>query len=202
MLEKRRFLSSARIRFYSHLSHRHGATSEFIIADDHEIVRQKGVRNLVENEPGIEVCGEATSGRDVVDLAVTHCRRCCHPRYQYAWSQRHRGGPPDPQGQPKRSHVLMFTMHDAEHNWFARSLAREPKAICSSPMPGGIWSPRFRTVASGSHYFSSRLVRSHFRKLFFVAMFLIFPRDSQLKPSARETRNHPACLLRARAVTK
>ena len=39
-----------------------------LIADDHDIVRA-GVRLLIENEPGWEVCGEAADGREAVALA-------------------------------------------------------------------------------------------------------------------------------------
>lgn len=41
-----------------------------IIADDHHIFRD-GLRALLETEPGIQVIGEATTGREVVDRATT-----------------------------------------------------------------------------------------------------------------------------------
>src|ERR1700751_1578178 len=37
-----------------------------LIADDHEIVRH-GIRSLLENHPGWEVCGEGTDGRTAVE---------------------------------------------------------------------------------------------------------------------------------------
>jgi DNA-binding NarL/FixJ family response regulator len=37
-----------------------------LIVDDHEIVRH-GIRSLLENHPGWEVCGEATDGRTAVE---------------------------------------------------------------------------------------------------------------------------------------
>jgi DNA-binding NarL/FixJ family response regulator len=40
-----------------------------LIADDHDIVR-KGLRALIEERPGWEVCGEARSGREAVEKAV------------------------------------------------------------------------------------------------------------------------------------
>lgn len=40
-----------------------------LIADDHEIVRH-GVRALLENHGGWEVCGEATDGREAVEKAT------------------------------------------------------------------------------------------------------------------------------------
>jgi DNA-binding NarL/FixJ family response regulator len=39
-----------------------------LIADDHEIVR-RGIRALIENHPGWEVCAEASDGRDAVEKA-------------------------------------------------------------------------------------------------------------------------------------
>jgi DNA-binding NarL/FixJ family response regulator len=39
-----------------------------LIADDHEIVR-RGIRSLLEDHPGWEVCGEAEDGRDAVKHA-------------------------------------------------------------------------------------------------------------------------------------
>jgi DNA-binding NarL/FixJ family response regulator len=40
-----------------------------LIADDHEVVR-KGLRSLLESEPGLEVVGEASNGREAVERAV------------------------------------------------------------------------------------------------------------------------------------
>lgn len=39
-----------------------------LIADDHEVVR-RGIRSLLENHPGWEICGEARDGREAVDLS-------------------------------------------------------------------------------------------------------------------------------------
>jgi DNA-binding NarL/FixJ family response regulator len=39
-----------------------------LIADDHEVVRT-GVRTLLENQPGCEICGEAVTGHQAVALA-------------------------------------------------------------------------------------------------------------------------------------
>jgi DNA-binding NarL/FixJ family response regulator len=39
-----------------------------LIADDHEVARQ-GIRSLLENHAGWEVCGEARDGREAVDFA-------------------------------------------------------------------------------------------------------------------------------------
>jgi DNA-binding NarL/FixJ family response regulator len=39
-----------------------------MVADDHDLVRQ-GLRSMLEAQPGWMVCGEATTGREAVDLA-------------------------------------------------------------------------------------------------------------------------------------
>lgn len=41
---------------------------QILIADDHELVR-KGLRTVLEKQPGWEVCGEAVNGRQAVELA-------------------------------------------------------------------------------------------------------------------------------------
>src|SRR5271165_5378346 len=41
-----------------------------LIADDHEVAR-KGIRSLLEGQPGWEVCGEARDGREAVEGALT-----------------------------------------------------------------------------------------------------------------------------------
>ena len=39
-----------------------------LVADDHEVMRD-GVQVLVEQEPGWQVCGTATNGREAVEMA-------------------------------------------------------------------------------------------------------------------------------------
>lgn len=43
-------------------------TVRILVADDHEVVRQ-GLRRLLEAQPGWETCGEASTGREAVELA-------------------------------------------------------------------------------------------------------------------------------------
>jgi len=45
-------------------------TLRVLVADDHEVVR-KGLRSIVEEQPGWEVAGEASDGREAVDKART-----------------------------------------------------------------------------------------------------------------------------------
>jgi DNA-binding NarL/FixJ family response regulator len=44
---------------------------KILLADDHAIVRD-GLRRLIEAQPGWQVCGEATNGRDAVAMAEKH----------------------------------------------------------------------------------------------------------------------------------
>jgi DNA-binding NarL/FixJ family response regulator len=46
-------------------------TSRVLLADDHTLVRA-GIRALLEKIPGVEVAGEASDGREVLDLIKTH----------------------------------------------------------------------------------------------------------------------------------
>src|SRR5882757_8355457 len=42
-----------------------------LLADDHDVMR-RGLRHLVEEQPGWKVCAEATTGRQAVELAKQH----------------------------------------------------------------------------------------------------------------------------------
>lgn len=83
-----------------------------LIADDHEIVRC-GIRALLETEPGIEVCGEASTGREAVerarrlrpDVAIVDVSM---PELNgFETTRRIREVAPD-------CEVLVFTFHDTE----------------------------------------------------------------------------------------
>ena len=40
-----------------------------LLADDHDIVR-RGLRDMIEEQHGWQICAEATNGRQAVELAV------------------------------------------------------------------------------------------------------------------------------------
>jgi DNA-binding NarL/FixJ family response regulator len=42
-----------------------------MLADDHEVMR-KGLRGLLEEQKGLDICAEATNGREAVELAKKH----------------------------------------------------------------------------------------------------------------------------------
>lgn len=153
-----------------------------IIADDHEIVRQ-GVRNLVENEPGMELCGEATNGRDAVELASrvlpdVAILDISMPGLNGIEASR------QILKVNQKVRILMFTMHDAEqlvHEVFGAGA----KGYLLKSDAGRHLISAVRTVASGSHYFSSRLSEVIFES-FLRRDVPHLPRESQQKPSARE----------------
>lgn len=41
-----------------------------VLADDHEVVRQ-GVRRLLETQPSLEICAEASNGQEAVEKALS-----------------------------------------------------------------------------------------------------------------------------------
>jgi DNA-binding NarL/FixJ family response regulator len=45
-----------------------GKQTRILLADDHELVR-RGLRTLLESQPGWEVCGEASNGRTAVEMS-------------------------------------------------------------------------------------------------------------------------------------
>lgn len=127
---------------------------KIVIADDHEIVRQ-GVRNLIENEPGMELCGEATVGRDAVELVL----RVEPDMVILDISMPGLNGIEATRQilkQRPQTKVLMFTMHDAEQLVLEVFNAGAHGYLLKSDA-GRHLVTAIKTVASGSRYFSSRL---------------------------------------------
>ena len=85
---------------------------KILIADDHSIVRS-GIRGLLEDQPGWEVCAEAATGREAVNLALKHKPDVVVIDYSMPElngieaTRQIRAALPD-------TEVLVFTMHDSE----------------------------------------------------------------------------------------
>jgi len=48
-----------------------GLRGRILIADDHEVLR-RGIRTMLENAPGLEICGEAVDGREALEKTLAH----------------------------------------------------------------------------------------------------------------------------------
>lgn len=87
-------------------------TLRILLADDHDIVR-RGLRELLEQQPGWSVCAEASNGREAVELAVAHRPQVAildltMPELNgLEATRRIRQAVPETQ-------ILVFTMHDSE----------------------------------------------------------------------------------------
>lgn len=83
-----------------------------LLADDHDIVR-RGLRELLEQQPGWSVCAEAANGREAIELALEHRPQVAildltMPELNgLEATRRIRQALPETQ-------VLVFTMHDSE----------------------------------------------------------------------------------------
>jgi DNA-binding NarL/FixJ family response regulator len=88
------------------------AMLRILLADDHDIVR-RGLRELLEQQPGWSVCAEAANGREAVELALEHRPQVAildltMPELNgLEATRRIRQALPETQ-------VLVFTMHDSE----------------------------------------------------------------------------------------
>ncbi|MFZ4681056.1 MAG: response regulator, partial [Terrimicrobiaceae bacterium] len=155
---------------------------KIVIADDHEIVRQ-GVKNLVANESDMEISGEATIGRDAVDLVTKLKPDVAILDISMPGLNGIEAARQILKAQPKTK-ILMFTMHEAEqlvHEVFnAGAHGYLLKSDAGRHLVAAI-----RTVASGSHYFSSKLSEVIFES-FLKKEVPHLPADSQQKPSGRE----------------
>jgi len=153
-----------------------------VIADDHEIVRQ-GVKNLVANEADMEICGEATIGRDAVSLVEKLKPDVAILDISMPGLNGIDAARQILKAQPKTK-VLMFTMHEAEQLVHEVFNAGAHGYLLKSDA-GRHLIAAIRTVASGSHYFSSKLSEVIFES-FLKKDVPHLPADSQQKPSGRE----------------
>lgn len=155
---------------------------KIVIADDHEIVRQ-GVKNLVANESDMEIIGEATIGRDAVDLVTKLKPDVAILDISMPGLNGIEAARQVLRAQPKTK-ILMFTMHEAEQLVHEVFNAGAHGYLLKSDA-GRHLIAAIRTVASGSHYFSSKLSEVIFES-FLKKEVPHLPADSQQKPSGRE----------------
>lgn len=157
-------------------------TLKIVIADDHEIVRQ-GVKNLLENEEDMEVCGEATIGRDAVDLVIRLQPDVAVLDISMPGLNGIEATRQIIKACPKMR-ILMFTMHEAEQLVHEVFRAGAHGYLLKSDA-GRHLVAAIRTVAGGSPYFSSRL-SGVIMEGFMNRDVPHAPADGRQKPSARE----------------
>jgi len=91
---------------------RREAMIRIVLADDHDVVR-RGLRELLEEHEGWEVCGEAANGREAIEIVKKHKPQVAivdlaMPELNGLEATRHiRKESPD-------TEVLVFTMHESE----------------------------------------------------------------------------------------
>ena len=58
-----------------------------LLADDHELIR-RGLCALLQKREGWEVCGEASDGRQTIEMAKKSKLECCDRGHRHATPQR------------------------------------------------------------------------------------------------------------------
>jgi two-component system, NarL family, response regulator NreC len=137
-----------------------------LLADDHAIVR-RGLRSLLETEPGLTVVGEAADGIDALRQADE-----CEPEVVILDV-----GMPKLNGidvaarlqkMKRPPHVIILSMH-ADESYIIRALAAGARAYLLKDATDEDLLPALRTVASGKPYFSPAvagvLVEDYVRQL-------------------------------------
>lgn len=155
-----------------------------LIADDHEVVRQ-GVRNILEAEENIELCAEATTGRD----AVVFCEKLKPDVAILDISMPGLNGIDAARQILKlcpKTKILIFTVHDAErlvhevvesgaHGYILKSDAGRHLAAA------------VKAILEGRHYFSSQVSEVLFESFQKKGLPHASPAEqSTSKPSNRE----------------
>ena len=123
-----------------------------LLADDHAIVR-RGLRSLLESEPGLEVVGEAADGQEAVrlatelhpDLVVLDIAMPLLNGIDVAARLKQFERPPK---------VVVLSMHTDE-SYILRALASGAQAYLLKDATDEDLLPAVRTVASGKPYFSA-----------------------------------------------
>ncbi len=154
-----------------------------VIADDHEIVRQ-GVRNILEAAGGIELCGEATTGRDAVAL----CEKSSPDVAILDISMPGLNGIDAARQILKirpKTRILIFTVHDAERLVYEVVEAGAHGYILKSDASRHLGAA-VKAVLEGRHYFSSQVSEVLFDSFRNKNLPHTRSEDPTAKPSNRE----------------
>lgn len=132
------------------------APPRILLADDHELIRQ-GLRALIEAQGRWEICAEATTGREAVELAAKHRPQIVvmditMPELNGLEATRQiRTALPN-------TEVLILTMHDSEE--LAREvLAAGARAFVLKSDAGSLLVHALDHLGRGEPFFSSKVAR-------------------------------------------
>ena len=125
-----------------------------LIVDDHTLMRE-GLKQILADEPDLEICGEASTGQDALDYVKT--RRCdvvvldlSLPDQSVIEVLQHIRGLPVPPP------VLILTMHD-KRQYGPRLLRMGAAGFLTKRSGGQQMVTAIRRVAQGGHYISPKL---------------------------------------------
>jgi DNA-binding NarL/FixJ family response regulator len=161
-------------------------TIKILIADDHEVVRH-GVRDLLLAQPDLEICGEASSGRDAVRMAqemkpAVAILDLSMPGLNGMDATRQiRKTSPD-------TRILIFTMHETQE--LVREVFRSgAHAYVLKSDAGTHLVAAVNAVLAGRHFCSSKLSEWIFHGFLAAASgeTLEAPSEDALTPRERET---------------
>jgi DNA-binding NarL/FixJ family response regulator len=125
-----------------------------LLADDHDVVR-RGLRQLLEQQPGLEVCGEATTGREAVELTarltpnVVILDLTMPEMNGFEATRRIRKAHPG-------TEVLIFTMHESEH-LIREVLAAGARGYILKSDAAGLIVAAIETLAKHKPFFNAKV---------------------------------------------
>jgi two-component system response regulator NreC len=141
-------------------------TIRILLADDHAIVRE-GVRHILEQDPGIEVVGEAGNGREALELVAA----LSPDVVLMDLSMPELGGLEATsrlQEQAPEVRVLVLTMHES-HDYFFQVLKAGASGYVLKGCSGAELIAAVRAVHAGDVYLqppvATRLVKDYLRRV-------------------------------------
>lgn len=136
---------------------------QILIADDHEVTRE-GARRLIEREPGWEVCGIATTGREAVEQAAK-----LHPDVVVLDMSMPELNGLEAARQIKRlvprSEILIFTGYDDTNELIHEVFEAGVKSVILKGEASSQLVEAIRSLCEGKAFFTSRVSHALFSRL-------------------------------------
>lgn len=152
-------------------------TLRILLADDHEMLR-KGLRAAIQDQPGWEVCGEATNGREAVEQALA--LRPDVVVMDFGMKEMNgleatraiRAALPD-------TEVLMLTMHDSD-KLVRDSLTAGARGYLLKTDAGELFISALVSLSRHEPFFTSKVAEAAFRGLSLREDSLPTDRESEI----------------------